>query len=72
MGLFPAIFFADSFVHERDGMKVMDAGEVGEIVQGGVQVGIGNLAPEFTSNEMNKNPTIHRSFPNGKEPMNPS
>jgi len=29
---------------ERDGMKVMDAGEVGEIVQGGVQVGIGNLS----------------------------
>ena len=29
---------------ERDGMKVMDEGEVGEIVQGGVQVGIGNLS----------------------------
>ena len=25
-------------------MKVMDEGEVGEIVQGGVQVGIGNLS----------------------------
>ena len=32
------------FFQERDGMKVMDAGEVGEIVQGGVQVGIGNLS----------------------------
>ena len=40
---------------ERDGMKVMDAGEVGEIVQGGVQVGIGNLS---------RSPSIHLTYSN--------
>ena len=40
----PLIAHIAASFQERDGMKVMDAGEVGEIVQGGVQVGIGNLS----------------------------
>lgn len=28
---------------EREGVRALEAGEVGEIVQGGVQVGLGHL-----------------------------
>eukprot|EP00435_Cladocopium_sp_Y103_P027519 s1214_g6.t2 len=51
---------------ERDGMKPLDAGEVGEIVQGGVQVGIGyHNRPQLTAEKFVEIPGRGRWYRTG-------